>query len=157
MAERDKEQGGAFPWWGWVLVIIGPPLALWLWWVWQRREAEEPPPPPPAEIDITPGTFAVVPPLVPAVPAVSAAPVEPDDLTRVEGIGPKVAGALRAAGVATFARLAATGEDRLREILREAGIGANPGTWPEQARLATAGRWEALAALQGELRGGLRA
>jgi predicted flap endonuclease-1-like 5' DNA nuclease len=125
-----------------VLFVLGPPLALWLWWIWQRCQAEEPPAPPPAEIDIT--------------PEVSAMPVEPDDLARVEGIGPKIAAVLRSAGVTTFARLAATGEERLREILREAGIGANPGTWPEQARLAAAGRWETLAALQDELKGGLR-
>ena len=143
MAERDTEHGSGFPWWGWVLLIVGPPLALWLWWVWQRREAEESIAPPPVEIDITPG--------------VSAMSVEPDDLACVEGIGPKIAALLRSAGVTTFARLAATGEERLRAILREAGIGANPGTWPEQARLAAAGRWEALAVLQDELKGGLRA
>jgi hypothetical protein len=80
-----------------------------------------------------------------------------DDLTRIEGIGPKIAGVLGGAGIATFAQLAATNVSRLEQILRDHELTlANPATWPEQARLAAAGNWAALERLQDELKGGRR-
>jgi predicted flap endonuclease-1-like 5' DNA nuclease len=81
----------------------------------------------------------------------------PDDLKRIEGIGPKVAARLQAAGITTFARLAETAVEELDAILDAAGYWpADPATWPEQAALAAAGKWEQLAALQKELMGGRR-
>jgi predicted flap endonuclease-1-like 5' DNA nuclease len=81
----------------------------------------------------------------------------PDDLQRIEGIGPKISGLLQAAGITTFAQLAAGDVGRLERIVREAGITiADPTTWPEQARLAAAGRWDELEVLQEELKGGRR-
>jgi len=63
--------------------------------------------------------------------------LEAEDLTRISGIGPKVAALLHEASIATFAQLAATDVDELRRILRAAGIAMiNPATWPQQARLA---------------------
>lgn len=81
-----------------------------------------------------------------------------DDLTRIEGIGPKISGLLQEAGISTFADLAETGDDRLRDIMSEAGLAAlaDPATWAEQARLAAEGQWERLEALQNELKGGRR-
>jgi predicted flap endonuclease-1-like 5' DNA nuclease len=83
-----------------------------------------------------------------------------DDLQLIEGIGPKIAGVLREAGIDTFARLAATDTDRLAAILRQSDPRllrlADPETWPEQARLAAAGEWDTLTQLQGTLRGGRR-
>lgn len=81
---------------------------------------------------------------------------EPDDLKKVEGIGPKIEGILHDAGIATFAALAATSVAQLEKIVREdAGIRvAFPDTWPEQAGLAAAGEWAALETLQDELKGG---
>jgi predicted flap endonuclease-1-like 5' DNA nuclease len=83
-----------------------------------------------------------------------------DDLKLIEGIGPKIASVLREAGIDTFEDLAASDVDRLATILREADPRllrlADPGTWPEQARLAAAGEWDALTELQGSLRGGRR-
>jgi len=88
------------------------------------------------------------------------APAEPDDLKLVEGIGPKFSSVLGAAGITTFAQLAATEVGRLEAILEAESPRlrrlANPSTWPEQARLAAAGDWEGLAALQEELKGGRR-
>jgi predicted flap endonuclease-1-like 5' DNA nuclease len=84
-------------------------------------------------------------------------PVEPDDLKRVEGIGPKISQVLRSSGIVSFAQLASTDVERLREILTQAGIRiADPTTWPRQARLAADGDWEALADLQDQLVGGRR-
>ena len=88
----------------------------------------------------------------------SKAPAEPDDLRRIEGIGPKISALLQTAGLTTFAQVAATEADSLTQILREGGIRmANPATWPEQAQLAAAGEWETLAALQDRLKGGRKA
>jgi large subunit ribosomal protein L27 len=89
--------------------------------------------------------------------ATKAAPAKADDLRKVEGIGPKIAELFNAAGINTFAELAATSEDRLKEILTEAGsafASHDPGTWPKQAELAAAGKWDELKAWQDELNGG---
>ena len=92
------------------------------------------------------------------VQELEAVPPEPDDLKRVEGIGPKFSEVLNQAGITTFAQLAGTGVERLKQIIQEAGLRlADPTTWPEQARLAAAGDWDALDALQGKLKGGRRA
>ncbi|MCB0763580.1 MAG: 50S ribosomal protein L27 [Flavobacteriales bacterium] len=80
-----------------------------------------------------------------------------DDLRKVEGIGPKIAEVFNAAGIGTFAELAATSADRLKELLTEAGpafASHDPGTWPKQAELAAAGKWDELKAWQDELNGG---
>lgn len=77
-----------------------------------------------------------------------------DDLTRIEGIGPKIRQGMKQHGVSTFAQLAKMDVEALREMLREIGIAANPTTWPNQARLAADGDWEALQKLQDDLIGG---
>jgi predicted flap endonuclease-1-like 5' DNA nuclease len=84
-------------------------------------------------------------------------PREPDDLTRLEGIGPKIRDLLAENGIATFAQLAASSMEQLRSILNGAGARfriADPRTWPDQALLARNGDWEALKAFQGTLKGG---
>ena len=81
-----------------------------------------------------------------------------DDLTKVEGIGPKVASAFNDSGINTFADLAGTEVEALQKILDEAEgrFGAmNPGTWPRQAKLAAEGKWDELAKWQDELEGGV--
>ncbi len=80
---------------------------------------------------------------------------KPDDLKLIEGIGPKVAGILQAAGIHTFTQLAQTEVGTLRRILEDADLRlADPATWPEQARLAAKGDWEGLKKLQDSLKGG---
>ena len=82
---------------------------------------------------------------------------KPDDLKRIEGIGPKISKLLNEAGITTFSQLAASSVSQLDQIVREAGISiADPGTWPEQANLAAAGDWEVLRDLQDRLKGGRR-
>jgi len=58
----------------------------------------------------------------------------------------------------TFADLAAADQDRLTEILQqESNLRlADPATWPEQAALAAAGKWDELKALAEQLKGGRR-
>jgi predicted flap endonuclease-1-like 5' DNA nuclease len=82
-----------------------------------------------------------------------------ENLEIIEGIGPQIAGLMRAAGITTFAKLAATPVTRLQEILTNAGPRfklAEPGTWPEQSRLAADNRWADLKALQDTLDVGVR-
>jgi len=82
----------------------------------------------------------------------------PDDLRKIEGIGPKIAGILNDDGIFTFAQLAAATVPHLEKVVREdAGIRiAHPGTWPEQSQLAANGQWDALETLQDSLKGGRR-
>ncbi|MEL6407629.1 MAG: DUF4332 domain-containing protein [Chloroflexota bacterium] len=83
---------------------------------------------------------------------------EPDDLTRIEGIGPKYAEILIGAGVDTFAKIAEMDTDAIVTLVRDNG-GRKSGsmaTWVEQAKLAAAGDWDALDTLQDELSGGRR-
>ena len=84
-------------------------------------------------------------------------PSEPEDLARLEGIGPKIRDLLNENGIFTFAQLVATSVEELRSML-SAGGGrfriADPRTWPEQALFARDGDWEALKAFQGALKGG---
>ena len=82
-----------------------------------------------------------------------------DDLTKIEGIGPKISGLFIAAGITTFAELAKTPVATLSDILHKAGsryASHNPGTWPEQAQLAADGKWDELTALQVALDGGVK-
>jgi predicted flap endonuclease-1-like 5' DNA nuclease len=82
-----------------------------------------------------------------------------DDLTRIEGIGPKVATLLNAQGIHSYAHLSKTQSSQLHTFLESAGPTyhiaiASAETWPEQARLAAQGRWQELLSLQDELKGG---
>ena len=82
-----------------------------------------------------------------------------DDLTIVEGIGPKIAGLLNAAGILRFAELARRTPLDIQPILDRAGANftlADPETWPEQADLAARNRWMALRYLQDGLNAGRR-
>jgi predicted flap endonuclease-1-like 5' DNA nuclease len=87
-------------------------------------------------------------------PAVKA-PVKPDDLVIIEGIGPKIAGILNQKGITTFAHLAAADVAGLEKILKENGLQfAKPASWPQQARLAAEGKLDELKALQDKLTAG---
>jgi predicted flap endonuclease-1-like 5' DNA nuclease len=89
------------------------------------------------------------------LPKVPPLNVKPDDLSIVEGIGPKINQVLHAAGIQSLAQLEDSDAAVLKEILTSAGVRlADPTTWPEQARLAAAGDMETLKALQASLKGG---
>lgn len=82
---------------------------------------------------------------------------EADDLKKIEGIGPKIEEVLLAANINTFALLAGKSEEELKTLLSEAGdqfASHDPATWPKQAELAAAGKWDELKKLQDELQGG---
>ena len=81
-----------------------------------------------------------------------------DDLTVLEGIGPKVARVLNDAGIMSFADLAAADAGRVQDALDAAGLQMmDPEGWIEQAKLAANGDMEGLKKLQEELKGGRKA
>ena len=154
------------------LLVVGAGLAflVWLlWWLWKRREEGVAAAPRAMDaIELQPeakdweGDLATsAPDLEGEPPAVEVEMEEPDDLQRIEGIGPKIASVLQAAGIATFARLADTDTEQIEQILEQADPRllrlADPSSWPEQARLAADGEWEALEALQAARKGGRQA
>jgi predicted flap endonuclease-1-like 5' DNA nuclease len=78
--------------------------------------------------------------------------VEPDNLRRIWGLGPKSEALLNAAGIALFEQLAKMTPAEIQRLLRESGIRVRyTSTWPEQARLLAAGEEDALAELQAQL------
>lgn len=90
-------------------------------------------------------------------PAKKAADAAGDDLKKIEGIGPKIAELLNAAGIQTYADLAGTDIEKIKEVLDEAGSRYkmhDPTTWPEQAQMAADGKWDELKELQENLKGG---
>ena len=83
--------------------------------------------------------------------------VATDELTKIEGIGPKIGELLNANGIKTFQKLASTEADKIREFLAAGGSSMamhDPTTWPEQARMAADGKWDELKKWQDELDGG---
>lgn len=80
-----------------------------------------------------------------------------DDLTLIEGIGPKIAELLQNAGIKSFADLAKAKPAAIKTILDAAGKKFqmhDPATWPKQSALARDGKSAELAKLQEELKGG---
>lgn len=80
-----------------------------------------------------------------------------DDLSKIEGIGKKIATLLKKQGIITFKDLSKSTVKNLKAILEAAGNQYsmhNPATWPKQAKLAAAAKWEELELLQTELKGG---
>ena len=70
-----------------------------------------------------------------------------DELTKLNGIGPKLAEAMQAAGIKRFSQLAVMTTDELSEALAPSGIRyskASAETWATQAKLAAEGDWQGL-------------
>lgn len=83
---------------------------------------------------------------------------EADNLTKIEGIGPKAAEALTKAGIDSYAKLAKAKADKIKEILTEASsrmAHLDPGSWPKQAKMAADGSWDELKDWQEKAKGGV--
>ena len=81
-----------------------------------------------------------------------------DDLTKVEGIGPKAAEALVNAGFESYAKLAKAKPEKIKDILTEASsrmAHLDPTSWPKQARMAADGKWDELKEWQENVKGGV--
>lgn len=87
----------------------------------------------------------------------ASAKAELDNLQLIEGIGPKVEAALKAAGITDLLHLASAKPETLKDVLDKAEGNFNlavPDSWPKQAKLAVQGDMEGLKALQDALSGG---
>jgi predicted flap endonuclease-1-like 5' DNA nuclease len=100
----------------------------------------------------------------PSAAAIAAPPVlaeaaevtsdEGDDLTRIKGLGPKIAAALRALGVTHYAQIAGWTEQDVAKIDAQLGAFAGRATrdnWIEQAKLLSGGDTAAYEAKFGKL------
>ena len=93
-----------------------------------------------------------------AAASVAAVDAVKDDLTKIEGIGPKIKGLINNDGIWSFHQLALVATSRLQKILDDAGPAYtvhNPKTWAAQSKLADEGHWEELKIWQDFLKGGL--
>lgn len=107
---------------------------------------------------------AVVPPVPPgtgvdlaSATSVLGKRITPDDLTVIEGIGPKIADLCHGIGIRTWSELSTTEVSLLRTMLNDAGQrfkAHDPTTWPGQAALLAAGSWSEFKALTEQLDGG---
>lgn len=82
-------------------------------------------------------------------------PIEPDDLTVIEGLGPGACELCHGIGILTWADLADTEVSLLRTMLDDAGARYHihdPATWPMQAQLLVEGRWEEFRELAASVR-----
>ncbi len=82
-----------------------------------------------------------------------------DDLTVIEGIGPKINDLFKENGLKTFADVASATVPQMRKILDAGGARfriANPSTWAKQGKLAANNKWLELKKLQDELSGGVK-
>ncbi len=81
-----------------------------------------------------------------------------DDLTKIEGIGPKAAEALVSAGLETYVKLAQADADNMKEILTKASsrmAHLDPTSWAKQAQMAADEKWDELKEWQDKVKGGV--
>jgi 1,4-alpha-glucan branching enzyme len=93
----------------------------------------------------------IVPPDVKEANVPSSGVQKTDDLTKIEGIGKKIAELLVAQHICSFEDLANSKNRTLQNILNDAGSrykSYDPNTWVEQAKLASEGKWDELKKLQ---------
>jgi len=146
MFQEGSTQGG-IGWLVWVALIIFFLMVVLGWLAssrgWLKKEAE---PQPVGHGHADEHGHAAV-----AAPAVAAS----DDLTTLEGIGPKVARLLAGMGITTFSGLASADRGQLRSALDAAGYKyMDPAGWIDQAALAAKGDAAGLKTLQDSLKGG---
>ncbi|MCW5516282.1 30S ribosomal protein S2 [Muriicola sp. Z0-33] len=83
---------------------------------------------------------------------------EADNLTKIEGIGPKAAEALTNAGIDSYAKLSKSKPEKVKEILAEASsrmAHLDPTSWPKQAKMAADGKWDELKEWQDKVKAGV--
>ena len=126
--------------------LIGLLVGFW-WWI-RRPKPENAAPADPLEIPIeisgadsaegappTPEAARTTVVEAPMAEAPAAGPAKEDDLIAIVGIGPKIAGILRQAGITTYAQLAEMDTAQLRTVLQQAGIHLSTSeTWGDQAK-----------------------
>lgn len=136
-------------WWIWLIIIVL--IILFLIWVMFKPSHEEKPEvkeEPSAKKELKERTEGVI----------GKEEDKEDDLKLIEGIGPKVSQILKEHGIKTFKALSEKDPEDIKKLLESKGIRGivDPTTWPEQAKLASEGKWDELKELQSKLKGGRR-
>lgn len=125
---QRKKEGS---WWLWVPFLLM--LATLFWMILARRKRQ----PRQNRPAVSPPTPHIT------LPPEEDAPPLADDLTVIRGIGPKTASVLAQAGIRTFAQLAQSSPDVLRDLLSQSGLrlpNANPEDWIAQAQVRLEGK-----------------
>lgn len=127
-AAQQQEQTFGIPIWIWFLLIGLVIVVAVIWTLYEEGESGK------TQDEAAVQTVAA-PTRAVATESTPAPEVRPDDLKRVNGIGPKIEQLLKRNGIMTFAQLAETDVSRIQALLDEADYDlADPTTWPEQAR-----------------------
>jgi predicted flap endonuclease-1-like 5' DNA nuclease len=147
-----EESEGGIGWMVWIALAIFLVMVFLGWLVWSKGWLKQ-------DAEPVHETHGHAEPAVahaePARAAVAAVATAPDDLTVLEGIGPKVAKLLAGIGITTFKGLAEADLGQLRATLDAAGYKyMEPAGWVEQAALVAKGDAEGLKKLQDSLKGG---
>ncbi len=119
---QRKKEGS---WWLWVPFLLM--LATLFWMILARRKRQ----PRQNRPAVSPPTPHIT------LPPEEDAPPLADDLTVIRGIGPKTAGVLAQSGIRTFAQLAQSSPESLRDLLSRSQLrlpNANPEDWIAQAK-----------------------
>lgn len=133
-----EESGNGIPWWGWLIIILCLLIVFYINFFLAKDKKPDTP-----------------------LPQKMAVPIDidrADDLTLIEGIGPKIQSVLQDAGVKTYAQIAELLPEEIMDVLHAGGVRlAVADTWPKQAKLAAGGKMAELKDLQDELQGGKKA
>jgi predicted flap endonuclease-1-like 5' DNA nuclease len=119
----------------WLRMVVFSTLVLIWCLINQRKKEQKEPPQLKIDIDaggkIQPSTATTH----PEVNVVQEKNQEPDDLTQISGIGPKISAILQDAGITNYAQIAGADEDEIRQILSEVGLRmGDPESWIQQAQ-----------------------
>lgn len=112
---------------------LGLAAAVIIWW-WLQNQRQENVNKSETRVILPPDEEKLAAKPVPAAKP-KAPPAGPDDLTSIDGIGPKYAAVLAEAGVDTFGKLAEMAAADVHEIFRAAtGRTPDPSDWIKQAK-----------------------
>ncbi len=104
-------------------------------------------------VDTTSSTVTAIPFDASAAKAAFGKTIKEDDLTLVEGIGPKIKELFHNFDIKTWVALADTSIEKCQEVLNSGGKRFEiyrPKSWPLQAKLAAEGKWDELKKWQDE-------
>jgi large subunit ribosomal protein L21 len=131
-------KGRAWFWWG-INISIVLAIVVWYWLENQGKPGKEKTLARKNRFIIQMGDRTEIDPIPGPAPA-QKKPEQADDLKIINGIGPRSASVLNAAGIVTFHQLAAMKPEVIKELLKTAGIRVGSvDTWPDQAARAAKG------------------
>jgi predicted flap endonuclease-1-like 5' DNA nuclease len=136
-AQAQQNPSNRIPLWLWILIGLIVIAIGVIWTLWEEGELKKKQAQP--ALASEPGKQAAAAPmtrsLITEAKPTPSTPQDQDDLTRINGIGPKIARTLNDHGIFTFEQLAATEVSFLEALMMEREWHmADPNTWPAQAQ-----------------------